>query len=39
VAIDVLSGVAEIGPSSRQGQSAGGAGKWFPYFSHMMFMF
>jgi hypothetical protein len=39
VAIDVLGGVAGIGPSSGQGQSAGGADKWFPHFSRMMFMF
>ena len=39
VAIDVLGGVAGIGPSSGQGQSTGGAGRWFPLFSCMMFMF
>jgi hypothetical protein len=36
--IDVLSGVAGIEPSSRQGQTAGGTARWFPPFSHMMFM-
>jgi len=39
VAIDVLGGVAGIRPSSKQGQSTGGAGRWFPPFSCMMFMF
>ena len=37
VAIDVLDGVTRIGPSSRQGQSTGGACRWFPPFSRMMF--
>jgi len=36
--IDVLSGVAGIEPSSRQGQTAGGTARWFPPFSRMMFM-
>jgi hypothetical protein len=39
VAIDVLRGATKIGPSSGQGQPAGGTGKWFPPFSQMMFMF
>ena len=39
VAIDVLGGVAGIGPSLGQGQPASGAGRWFPPFSRMMFMF
>jgi hypothetical protein len=37
--IDVLGGAAGIRPSSGQGQTAGGTGRWFPHFSHMMFMF
>jgi len=37
--IDVIGGVAWIGPSSGQGQIAGGTCKWFSSFSHMMFMF
>jgi len=39
VTIDILSGTVEIGPSSGQGQPAGGAGRWFPPFFRMMFMF
>jgi hypothetical protein len=39
VAIDVLGGVGGIGPSLGQGQPASGAGRWFPPFSRMMFMF
>jgi hypothetical protein len=39
VAIDVLGGVAGIGPSPGQTQPTSGAGRWFPPFSHMMFMF
>ena len=39
VAIDVLGGVAGIGPSPGQRQPISGAGRWFPSFSHMMFMF
>jgi hypothetical protein len=39
VAIDVLVGAAGIRPSSGQGQSTSGAGRWFPPFSCMMFMF
>jgi len=38
VAIDVLGVAAEIRPSSGQGQPIGGAGRWFPPFSHMMLM-
>jgi hypothetical protein len=34
VAIDVLGGATGIGPSAGQGQPAGGAGRWFPPFSH-----
>jgi hypothetical protein len=37
-AIDVLGGAVGIGPSSGQGQLAGGAGRWFPPFSRMMLM-
>jgi hypothetical protein len=39
VAIDVLGGVVGIGPSPGQGQPTSGAGRWFPPFSRMMFMF
>jgi hypothetical protein len=39
VTIDVLGGAVGIGPSSGQGQPASGAGRWFPSFSHLMFMF
>jgi hypothetical protein len=39
LAIDVLGGAAKIGSSSGQGQPTGGTGRWFPPFSHMMFMF
>jgi len=39
VAIDILGGVARIGPSSGQGQPAGGTCRWFPPFSRMKFMF
>jgi hypothetical protein len=39
VTIDVLGGVAGIEPSPRQGQPASGVGRWFPPFSHIMFMF
>ena len=39
VAIDVLGGVAGIKPSLRQGQLVSGVGRWFPSFSHMMFIF
>ena len=38
-AIDVLGGVVEIGPSLGQGQPVSGAGRWFPPFSGMIFMF
>jgi hypothetical protein len=38
VAIDVLGVVAEIRPSSGQGQPICGAGRWFPPFSRMMLM-
>jgi hypothetical protein len=36
--IDVLGGTVGIGPSSGQGQTTGGTGRWFLPFSHMMFM-
>jgi hypothetical protein len=36
--IDVLGGAAGIRPSSGQGQTTGGIGRWFPPFSRMMFM-
>jgi hypothetical protein len=39
VSIDVLGSVVGIGPSPGQGQPASGVGRWFPPFSHMMFMF
>jgi hypothetical protein len=39
VVIDVLGGVVGIEPSPGQGQPASGAGRCFPPFSHMMFMF
>jgi len=39
VPIDVLGGVVGIGPSPGQGQLIRGAGKWFPPFSRMLFMF
>jgi len=39
VTIDVLSGATMIEPSIEQGHPTGGTGKWFPSFSHMMFMF
>jgi hypothetical protein len=39
VATDVLGGVAGIRPSPGQGQPISGAGRWFPPFSCMMFMF
>jgi hypothetical protein len=37
--IDVLGGVAGIGPLSGQRKIAGGIGRWFLPFSCMMFMF
>jgi len=37
--IDVIGGAAWIDPSLGQGQTAGGTCRWFPSFSHMMFMF
>jgi len=39
VTINVLDGAVGTRPSSRQGQPAGGAGRWFPPFSRMMFIF
>jgi len=39
MAIDVLGGVVRIGPSLRQGQPVSWVGRWFPPFSHIMFMF
>jgi hypothetical protein len=36
--IDVLGGAAGIGPSSGQGKTTGGIGRWFPPFSRMMLM-
>jgi len=35
--IDVLGDTVEIGPLSRQGQTAGGTSRCFPPSSHMMF--
>jgi hypothetical protein len=37
--IDVLGDTVEIGPLSRQGQTAGGTSRCFPPSSHMMFIF
>jgi hypothetical protein len=37
--IDVLGGAAVIEPSSRQGQTAGGTGGWFPPFSRWCLCF
>jgi hypothetical protein len=37
--IDVLGDAAGIGPSSGQGQTAGGTSSYFPPSSHMMFVF
>jgi len=39
VAMDVLGGVARIGPSLGQGQPTSGAGTWFAPSSRMMLMF
>jgi len=39
MAIDVLGGGAGIRSSSGQGQPASAAGRWFPPFSRMIFMF
>jgi len=36
--IDVLGGVAKIGPSSGQRQTAGGTGRWFPPFSYDIYV-
>jgi len=38
VVVDVSGVIIGIGPSSRQGQPAGGTGKWFPPFSCMMLL-
>jgi len=39
VTIDVLGVAVGTGPSSGQRQPAGGASRWFPPFSRMIFMF
>jgi len=39
VTVDVLGGVAKIGPLLGQGQPTSGAGRWFPPFSRMILIF